>query len=300
LARIAPTGCTGSANNPIVVTGTGYFGGQYITGQLQLNYSVGAAPQQPDFTFTASPTAKTLTASGSDVYMLNIVGTNGFTGSVNLSAGFLDSGASGIQTSFVMGSTAAAGSVPPLKVIAPPNTPANPHGSPYTLVVTAIATINGVNITHSYNLSLTVNAVTTDFAPSGFTSPALLPGMSVTVPVSAQPIISGTVPSNATFAITRLPRGLTATFASQGVVPAGSTTLSLTFTAAANGFDNSDPVCYQMAFQGPGSPGIHDECDPPPPDPGGPGGSVPPWTVYPSGPTQVQVPNNGEPVTYGP
>lgn len=67
---------------------------QYPSGSFDGDYVCGVSVAQPDFSLSASPSSQTVTQGASPSYTITVTPTNGFTGTVALSAAGLPTGAS--------------------------------------------------------------------------------------------------------------------------------------------------------------------------------------------------------------
>jgi hypothetical protein len=175
-----------------------------------------AAPANPDFSLSASPTSLTVTqgTSGSSTVTVHDIGS--FTGSVTLSTSALPSG---VTASFGTNPTASTSSV-------------TFTASSTATTGTSTVTITGVSgsLTHTTTISLTVNApAQPDFSLSA--SPASLTvkqGTSGSSTVTVTDIAGFT--GSVTLSNSALPSGVTAAF---GTNPTTSTSV-LTFTASSS------------------------------------------------------------------
>jgi PKD repeat protein len=176
----------------------------------------------PDFAMSASPTAVNVTQGTAVTDTITIAPSNGFTGSVALSASGLPSG---VTASFSPSSTTGTSTL-------------TLTASSTATTGTSTVTITGTSgsLTHTTTLSLTVNpAATPDFstaaAPSSLT---LTQGTNGSDTVTITSISGFNAAVNLT--VSGLPSGVTAAFAPSTVTPAanGSANSTLTLTASAS------------------------------------------------------------------
>jgi hypothetical protein len=143
-------------------------------------FTVLAAPARPDFSLAASPSSQTVAPSGAVTYSVTITRTNGFTGSVTLSASGVPSGASA-SWKLNTGPSSANTIVVPSSQTTATLTVQTASSTP---VGTSTITIGGTSgsLSHQTSVSLTVGtstptppSVTSDFTISGgLTSAQLL------------------------------------------------------------------------------------------------------------------------------
>jgi len=187
---------------------------------IQLEFSNSAnncvlppASATPDFSLSASPSSLTITQGSSGSSTITVTPSNGFTGSVSLSASGLPSGV-----------TASFGTNPTTSTSAVTFT-----ASSTAATGTASVTITGTSgsLTHNTTISLTVNASSTpDFSLSASpTSLTVKQGSSGNSTITVTP--SGGFAGSVSLSNSTLPSGVTASF---GTNPTTSTSV-LTFTA---------------------------------------------------------------------
>jgi len=165
----------------------------------------------PDFTISATPATGTVTAGNSATYTVNISPTNGFTGSVSLTASGLPSGAT---ASFNPVSVSGSGSST-LTVSSSSSTPA---GS-YTLTVTGTSG----TLTHTATVTLNVTDFTLSATPSSQTINAN-GGTSYTATVTPANGFNGSV----SLGVSGLPTGATASLSPASISGgSGSSTLTV-------------------------------------------------------------------------
>ena len=184
----------------------------------------------PDFSLSASPASRSVTAGSGTTYTATVGALNGFSGTVALGVSGLPSGATG---SFSPGSISASGS----STLSISTAAATPPGT-YQL------TISGTSgsLSHSTTVSLTVGAAA-DFSLSA--SPASRSvtagsGTSYTATVGALNGFSGTV----ALGVSGLPSGATGSFSPGSISASGSSTLSISTAAA------TPPGTYQLTISG--------------------------------------------------
>jgi hypothetical protein len=202
--------------------------GSYVangtTYTIQLEFSNAAsdcvlppAAPSPNFTLSATPTSLTVTQGSSGSSTITVNPSNGFTGSVTLSASGLPSG---VSASFGTNPTTSTSVV-------------TLTASSSAATGTATVTITGTSgsLTHTTTISLTVNApVTPDFSLS--TSPASLTvtqGNSGSSTVTVNPVNGFT--GSVTLSASGLPSGVTASFGTNPTTSASVVTLSASSTA---------------------------------------------------------------------
>jgi cellulose 1,4-beta-cellobiosidase len=206
------TAATGTAN--VLVTGTS--GALSHSTAIALTVAVTA---QPDFSLSA--TNATVTQGGTSNSAVIITPVNGFTGSVTLSVGTLPAGvtatfspnpATGVSTlTFAASATATTG--------------------PAAVTITGV----GGALTHSANITLTVNGNQPNFSLSG-TNATVAQGATGTSAITVTPLngFNGSV----TLSVGALPAGVTATFNPNPATGAST----LTFAASATAATGSAPV----------------------------------------------------------
>jgi len=171
----------------------------------------------PDFSLSATPSSQTIAPGDSAGYTLTVVPTNGFTGIVDLSVTGLPSGAS---ASFNPASVDTSGSA----TMTVTTGIATPAGS-YALAIT------GVNGSLQHTTSVTLVAATPDFSLSVSPSSRSVKhgkSTSYTVTVTSSGGFAGPV----TFSASGLPSGATAGFDPSSITGSGSSTMTVTTSAA--------------------------------------------------------------------
>jgi hypothetical protein len=202
--------------------GTYVANGTSYTIQLEFSNSANncvlppAAPT-PNFTLSASPTSVTVSQGGSGSSTITVNPSNGFTGSVTLSASGLPSG---VTASFGTNPTTSTSSV-------------TFTASSTAATGTATVTITGSSgsLTHTTTISLTVNAtVNPDFSLSA--SPSSLTvtqGSSGNSTITVHPV--GGFTGSVTLSASGLPSGVTASFGTNPTTSTSVVTLSASSTA---------------------------------------------------------------------
>ena len=167
-----------------------------------------------DYTLSASPASVTVAQGGSGASTITVNPTNGFTGSVSLSASGLPSG---VTASFNPASTTGTSTL-------------TLTASSTATTGTATVTVTGTSgsLTHTTTVSLTVTPVVVgDFSISATPSSQTVTagaGTSYTATVTG----SGGFNGNVSFTISGLPAGANATFNPASVIGSGSSTISVT------------------------------------------------------------------------
>jgi hypothetical protein len=181
----------------------------------------GGAPT-PDFTITATPSSRTIAQGGSDTYTITIGANNGYTGTVNLSAGGLPIGASvGFSPASI---TTGSGTSTMTVTVGGATTPGT-----YPLTITGTDSVTST-LTHSTGVTLVVPAPP-DFSISASPSSQTVTqgnGTSYTATVSALNGFSGTV----AFSTGTLPTGVTVSFNPTSVSPSGNSTATVTTSSS--------------------------------------------------------------------
>jgi hypothetical protein len=199
----------------------GSYAANGTTYTIQLEFSNAAnncvlppATATPNFSLSASPASVTVTQGSSGSSTITVTPSNGFTGSVSLSASGLPAG---VSASFGTNPATSSSSV---------TFTASSTASTGTRTVTITGTSG--SLTHTTTISLTVNATSTpDFSLSA--SPSSLTvkqGSSGSSTITVAP--SGGFAGSVTLSTSALPSGVTASF---GTNPTTSTSV-LTFTAS--------------------------------------------------------------------
>jgi hypothetical protein len=176
-------------------------------------------PPNPNFTISATPAAQSVNAGNGTTYTVTLAAVNGFTGTVNLTASGLPSGAT---PSFSPSSISGSGTST-LTVSTATGSPASSStisitGTSGSLVNSATATLNVV----APDFSVSVSPGTTSVAPGGTAT--------YTVTVAALNGFTGAVSLSAT----GLPVGATPTFSPASITTSGTSTLSI-ITGATTG-----------------------------------------------------------------
>ncbi len=183
------------------------------TAVANIGYS-GVCPASPDFSLTATPTSRTVTAGGSTSYTATVTAAGGFGGTVALSVSGLPSGAA---CTFNPSSIVASGT----STMSCSTSSSTPPGT-YAL------TINGTSgsLSHNTTVALAVNVPPPDFTLSASpSSQTVTAGGGTTYTASVSPVnsFSGSV----NFTVSGLPAGASGAFSPASVTGSGSSTLSV-------------------------------------------------------------------------
>jgi subtilisin-like proprotein convertase family protein len=184
-------------------------------------YNASESAPTPDFTLAGSPSSQTVTAGGSTSYTVSNTALNGFTGNVTLSA---SPAISGVTYGFVTNPIAAGGS-----------TTLNVTTTSGATTGTHTVTLTGTSgaLTRTANVTLVINAPPTPTFTLSATpaSQTVTAGgsTSYTATTAAQNGFTGNITLSASPAIS----GVTYSFGTNPVAVGGSSTLSVTTTAAA-------------------------------------------------------------------
>ena len=170
-----------------------------------------------NFSLSASPASRTVTAGNSTSYTATVTPSGGFTGSVNLSVSGLPSGAS---ATFSVNPIAGSGN----STMSVTTSTSTPTGS-YTLTITGTST--SPSLTHSTTVTLVVNSFSVSASPS---SQTVTRGNSTNYTVTVTPIngFSGTV----TLRVRGLPLNSSATFNPSSVTGQGTSTMTVSTNAS--------------------------------------------------------------------
>src|SRR2546421_2090138 len=170
-----------------------------------------------NFSLSASPTSRTVTAGNSTSYTATVTPSGGFTGSVNLSVSGLPSGAS---ATFSVNPIAGSGN----STMSVTTSTSTPTGS-YTLTITGTST--SPSLTHSTTVTLVVNSFSLSASPS---SQTVTRGNSTNYTVTVTPIngFSGTV----TLRVRGLPLNSSASFNPSSVTGQGTSTMTVSTNAS--------------------------------------------------------------------
>jgi hypothetical protein len=210
---VVTTSSTPGGTYPVVVTGT-----DSTNSTLSHSTTFTVTVNAPDFSISASPTSLTLTQGGSaGTSTISVTGLNGYSNSVTLSVG----------ATCPSGATCSFGA-----------NPVNPGGSSVLTITpgsagTYTVTVTGKdanNLTHSVDVSVTVQAPGVDFTMPASLSLAVPRGSSKSTSVSVGSVGSTTT---VTLSISGLPSRVTASFNPNPVNSGSSSTL--TVTAARSG-----------------------------------------------------------------
>jgi hypothetical protein len=188
---------------------------QYPSGGFDGNYVCGVSVAQPDFSLSASPSSQTVTQGAGTRYTITVTPTNGFTGTVALSAAGLPAGAAALYNPASV--TTSGNST--LTVTTASNTP--------TGTFTVTTTGSSGSLTHAAGVTLVVNApadYSLSVSPGSVTVAAGSPA-SYTVSINRIGGFTGGVQ----FSTSTLPAGAVASF-SPNPGTTNSSTLSITTT----------------------------------------------------------------------
>ena len=202
-------------NSNVVPSGTGVTTGTWTASG---SVPVCSFTTNPDFGISASPTSQTVTPGSGASYTVSVSALNGYTGTVNLSASGLPSGAT---ASFSPSSISGGAGSSTMAVSTSSTTP----GGTYTVTITG--TDSSGTPTHSTNVTLVVNAPQGDFGLSASpSSQTVTPGSSTSYTVGVSPIngFSGAV----SFSVSGLPNQASASFNPSSVTGSGNTTMTVT------------------------------------------------------------------------
>jgi hypothetical protein len=171
----------------------------------------------PDFSISASPASQTVLQTASTSYTVTVTPSGGFNDTITLSASGLPAGAT---ATFNPPTIASSGSSTMTVT-----TSSTPVGS-YTITITGTSP----TVTHSTAVTLVVNPAG-DFSISATPpSQSVTAGNSVTYSVTVTP--SNGFNSTVTFSVSGLPAGASASFNPQSVAGSGSSTMTVTTSAA--------------------------------------------------------------------
>ncbi len=170
----------------------------------------------PDFTVSATPSSRSVTAGGSTTYTVGVTALNGFAGSVGFSVSGMPSG---VTAAF--SPAAATGSGSSTMTL---TTATRTAAGTYPLTVKATSG----SLVHTANVSLTVTGA------ADFSLGATPSSRSVVAGTSASYTMSVTALNGfanfSGFSVTGLPAGVTAAFSPAAVTGSGSSTMTLTST----------------------------------------------------------------------
>ncbi len=184
----------------------------------------------PDFSLSAAPASQTVQPGGSAAYTLTVTPSGGFSGAVTFGVSGLPSGAS---ASFNPASVTTSGTT----TLTVATTAATPPGT-YQITVTGTAG----TLARNANVTLIVTAPPNFSLSAAPASLTVQPGgrADYTLTVTPSGGFSGTV----TFGVSGMPSGASASFNPASVNTSGTTTLSVTTTAAI------PPGSYQITVTG--------------------------------------------------
>ena len=175
----------------------------------------------PDFSISASPSSQSVVQGSNTSYTVTIGALNGYTGTVNLSASGLPSGAS---ASFIPASVTTSGN----STMTVTTLSSTPTGS-YPITITGKDSVTST-LTHSTQVTLVVTGAQNFSISATPTSRTVLQGggTTYTATVTALNGFSG----NVGFTVSGLPSGAGATFNPTSVTGSGSSTMSVTTSAS--------------------------------------------------------------------
>ncbi len=234
-----PAGTSGSFSITVRgtnIAGDGVPGNADTTDQdfALLVYNGSASAPTPDYSLSASPTSRTITAGTSTTYTITSTPSNGFASNITLSA---TPAISGVTWSFSPNPISASGSS---TLTATTTTGATP--GTYNVTVTGTSGA----LTRTTSVQLTINAPATP----NFTLSATPASSSVTAGGSAgftvSSAASGGFASNITLSATPAISGVSYSFSTNPIGPSGSSTLTCTTTTAAT------PGTYTVTISGTG------------------------------------------------
>ena len=204
-----------AATGTVTVTITGTSGA--LTNTTPLSLTVNAAP---NFSLSASPNAVTITQSGQGTSTITITPSNGFSGSVTLSASGLPSG---VTAAFSSNPTTGTST---LTLTA--------SGSATTAAATVTITGTSGSLTATTTLALTVNQAFT--VPATLTAPtAASPGQSTSTTMSISTVGGSAFTSNVTYALSGLPAGATYSFSPTQISANAASPATVTITVQTAG-----------------------------------------------------------------
>jgi hypothetical protein len=177
--------------------------------------SCGAAPV-PDFSIAATPSSVTADPGTNALYTVNLAPSNGYKGTVNLTAGGLPSGAG---AGFSPASLVPPGS----STLTVGTSPTTPAGS-YTLIITGTDSTGAPAHSTTATLVVNLNGGFT-LSATGFAPNPVSRGGQTSATVTA--IASGNFNGAVTFSASGLPPHSAATFSPTSVVGSGSATLTI-------------------------------------------------------------------------
>ena len=208
---IVSAASTPAGTYPLTVTGTSATRTHSTNLSLVINAS-------GDFSLSASPTSRTITAGGTATYVATVSAMNGFNETVTFGVSGLPAG---VTATFTPPSVTASGTTD-VTIVSTASTPAGTY--PLTMTGTSATR------THSTTISLVVNA-SGDFSLSALpTSRTITAGGTATyvATVSAMNGFNETV----TFGVSGLPAGVTATFTPPSVTASGTTDVTIVSAAS--------------------------------------------------------------------
>jgi hypothetical protein len=170
--------------------------GCVISPRRTVGSTTGSGGGNSEFSLTVNPTSQSITAGASGTYSISVTGTNGFTGTVNLSA---SSSISGIVASFDTTSITGGSGSATLTV----QTTSTSSG---TATITVFASDPSNNVSQSLSVTASVTAAAS-------TAGAIISASSATVPAGCISSPAGSNAQRVSFPATPATGGFTATFA---------------------------------------------------------------------------------------
>jgi hypothetical protein len=191
--------------------------GCVISPRRTVGSTTGSGGGNSEFSLTVNPSSQTITAGASGTYSVSVTGTNGFTGTVNLSA---SSSISGIVASFDTTSITGGSGSATLTV----QTTTTSSG---TATITVFASDPNNNVSQSVSITASVTAAAS-------TAGAIVPAASATVPAGCISAPAGSNAQRVSFPATPATHGFTATFTATPSSSAMDATLGF-FAPASSG-----------------------------------------------------------------
>jgi uncharacterized membrane protein len=173
----------------------------------------------PNFTLTATPAAQSAAPGQSAVYTVTVNPLNGYTGTVNLSAGPLPAG---VTATFSLTGVPAGGSSTLTISVA-----AGAVSGIYPITITGTDTVSVPNLTNTTSVNLLISDFAVSASPASLTVPQNNSG-SYAVSVAALLGYSGTV----NLTLSGQPAGVTSIFTPASITGSGSSTLAVSVGSA--------------------------------------------------------------------
>jgi hypothetical protein len=169
--------------------------GCVISPRRTVGSTTGSGGSNSEFSLTVNPTSQTIPAGASGTYSVSVTGTNGFTGTVNLSA---SSSISGIVASFDNTSITGGSGSATLTVQTTPT-------SSGTATITVFASDPSNNVSQSVSVTASVTAAAS-------TAGAIVSAASAAIPAGCISAPAGSNAQRVSFPATPATHGFTATF----------------------------------------------------------------------------------------